>query len=123
MASITIRNLDEDVKQKLKARASENGRSMEQEVRSILSDVLENDGSHMAKEQLAIYGRPRPKFGQEVYSEEEVEHYRKIAREKGFYASIRSIVDKYGGFDDFELPPRKVEPFRNPFEEWTNEDS
>jgi plasmid stability protein len=122
MASITIRNLDEDVKQKLKARASENGRSMEQEVRSILSDVLENDGPHMAKEQLAIYGRPRPKYGQEVYSEEDVVHYRKIAREKGFYASIRSIVDKYGPVE-IELPPRVPQPFRNPFEGWEDDNS
>lgn len=122
MASITIRNLDEDVKQKLKARASENGRSMEQEVRSILSDVLENDRPQMAKEPLAIYGRPRPKYGQEEYSEEEVAHYRKIAREKGFYASIRSIVDKYGPVE-IELPPRVPQPFRNPFGGWEDDNS
>ncbi len=40
MASITVRNLDEGLKRRLRVRAAENGRSMEQEVREILSDVL-----------------------------------------------------------------------------------
>lgn len=40
MASITIRNLDEATKRKLKVRAATNGRSMEQEAREILRTVL-----------------------------------------------------------------------------------
>ncbi|WP_444461483.1 FitA-like ribbon-helix-helix domain-containing protein [Rhodobacter capsulatus] len=36
MASITIRNLDDDVKRRLRVRAAEHGRSMEEEVRDIL---------------------------------------------------------------------------------------
>ena len=36
MASITVRNLEESTKRKLKVRAAENGRSMEQEAREIL---------------------------------------------------------------------------------------
>ena len=36
LASITIRNLDDDVKSRLRVRAASNGRSMEQEVRLIL---------------------------------------------------------------------------------------
>lgn len=40
MSSITVRNLDEGVKQALRIRASENGRSMEQEVRELLKAVL-----------------------------------------------------------------------------------
>lgn len=36
MASITIRNLDDDVKSRLRVRAASNGRSMEEEVRLIL---------------------------------------------------------------------------------------
>jgi len=40
MASITIRNLEEDTKRKLKIRAAMNGRSMEQEAREILKSVL-----------------------------------------------------------------------------------
>jgi len=40
MASITVRNLDETIKRKLKVRAASNGRSMEQEVREILKSAL-----------------------------------------------------------------------------------
>ncbi len=40
MASITIRNLDDDVKTRLRVRAAENGRSMEQEVRVILCEAV-----------------------------------------------------------------------------------
>ena len=45
MASITIRNLDEDVKARLRVRAADNGRSMEEEVRRILRDVVGNKPS------------------------------------------------------------------------------
>jgi len=40
MASITIRNLDDRVKTRLRMRAAEHGRSMEEEARCILRDVL-----------------------------------------------------------------------------------
>jgi hypothetical protein len=39
MASITIRGLDDDLKQRLRLRAARNGRSMEDEARTILRDV------------------------------------------------------------------------------------
>ena len=40
MASITIRNLDDDVKTRLRVRAAEHHRSMEEEVRLILRDAV-----------------------------------------------------------------------------------
>ena len=40
MASITIRNLDDDIKQRLRVRAAEHGRSMEEEAREILRRVM-----------------------------------------------------------------------------------
>ena len=40
MASITIRNLDDDVKTRLRMRAAGNGRSMEEEARLILRDAV-----------------------------------------------------------------------------------
>lgn len=47
MASITIRNIDEEVKSRLRIRAAKNNRSMEEEVRVIWKQVLliPNDGS------------------------------------------------------------------------------
>ena len=41
MASITIRNLDDDVKTRLRIQASANGRSMEEEARLILREAVE----------------------------------------------------------------------------------
>lgn len=41
MASITIRNLDESTKSRLKARAKQHGCSMEEEARRILRDTVE----------------------------------------------------------------------------------
>ena len=43
MASIMVRNLDEDLKRRLRIRAAENGRSMEQEVREILRVELTSE--------------------------------------------------------------------------------
>ena len=40
MASITIRNLNDDVKTRLRVRAAGNGRSMEEEVRRILGEAV-----------------------------------------------------------------------------------
>jgi plasmid stability protein len=42
MASITIRNLQESTKRKLKVRAAMHGRSMEQEVREILNNAVQS---------------------------------------------------------------------------------
>ena len=44
MASITIRNLDDDIKQRLRVRAAEHGRSME-EARDILRRVMSDAAS------------------------------------------------------------------------------
>lgn len=40
MASLTVRDLDEEVKRKLRLRAAHHGRSMEAEVRTILADAV-----------------------------------------------------------------------------------
>jgi plasmid stability protein len=40
MATLTIRNFDDDLKAELRFRAAEHGRSMEAEVRAILRSVL-----------------------------------------------------------------------------------
>ena len=43
MASITIRNLDADVKRQLRIRASKHGRSMEEEARLILAQAVDRE--------------------------------------------------------------------------------
>lgn len=44
MAALSIRNLDDDVKQRLRRRAAEHGRSMEAEARAILEEAVRPDG-------------------------------------------------------------------------------
>ena len=45
MASLTIRNLDDGVKARLRVRAAENGHSMEEEARAILAAAVPSAGS------------------------------------------------------------------------------
>ena len=61
MASITIRRLDEQVKNRLRVRAAEHGRSMEEEARCILSDALDRERpANLADLALLLFG---PKHG------------------------------------------------------------
>lgn len=59
MASITIRNLDDDIRQRLRLRAAMHGRSMEEEARDILRRVTAENAPprDLAK---AIRGRLAP---------------------------------------------------------------
>ena len=56
MASITIRNLEDDVKRRLRIRAAEHGRSMEEEAREILRQVV---GQERPAHNLAAASRAR----------------------------------------------------------------
>lgn len=69
MASITVRNLDDAVKKRLRQRAAENGRSLEAEARDILSR-----GTKAAVPS-------SPKTGLDLFR------------------GIREVVEKYGGVD------------------------
>jgi len=50
MASITIRQLPEEIKRKLKIRAAEHSRSMEQEAREILKGALQRPKREQPKD-------------------------------------------------------------------------
>ena len=61
MASLTIRNLDDALKTRLRIRAAERGRSMEEEARCILSDALDRERpANLADLALLLFG---PKHG------------------------------------------------------------
>jgi len=49
MAQFTVRNLEEDVKARLKRRAEHHGRSMEEEVRHILRNAVKEQNQHVSK--------------------------------------------------------------------------
>ena len=78
MASITIRNLDEAVKRKLRLRAAQRNRSMEEEARDILRAALSQEPAQAGNLADAIRRRAD---------------------------AIRRRVEPFGGFE-LSLPPR-----------------
>ena len=66
MASITVRNLEDGLKRKLRIRAAQNGRSMEQEARDILRAALDDESSTVKDLASAIRARFEPLGGVEL---------------------------------------------------------
>lgn len=66
MASITVRNLEEGLKRRLRVRAAENGRSMEEEARVILRTALYHQPSTQENLATAIRARFAPLGGVEL---------------------------------------------------------
>ena len=66
MASITVRNLDDGLKRRLRIRAAENGRSMEQEVRDILRAALDEEVAPIRNLGTAIHKLFKPFGGVEL---------------------------------------------------------
>jgi plasmid stability protein len=66
MASITIRNLDEKTKARLRVRAAQHGRSMEEEARTLLRAALTGDATPRGNLAQAIQARFRRIGGVEL---------------------------------------------------------
>ena len=66
MASITVRNLEEGLKRRLRIRAAENGRSMEQEARDILRAALDQESYTERNLAISIRARFEPLGGVEL---------------------------------------------------------
>ena len=60
MAQFIVRQLEEDVKARLKRRATRRGRSMEDEVRHILRDAVKEQNQRVAKLGSRIAARCKP---------------------------------------------------------------
>ena len=63
MASITIRRLDDKTKARLRVRAAQHGRSMEEEARTLLRVALRDDATAASNLADAIRSRFRPLGG------------------------------------------------------------
>lgn len=66
MATITIRNIDDTLKQRLRVRAAEQGRSMEDEARDILRSTLSTQPSQPRSLVASIRARIEPLGGVEL---------------------------------------------------------
>ena len=62
MATLTIRNIDPAIKERLRIRAAEHGRSMESELRAIVTETIETASSQQVNLAEAIRRRFAP-FG------------------------------------------------------------
>ena len=58
MAAVSIRDLDNEVRERLRVRAAQHGRSMEAEIRAILTDAVgaATDSTGLAQALLARFG-------------------------------------------------------------------
>jgi plasmid stability protein len=66
MPSITIRNLDKSIKEQLRIQAARHGRSMEEEVRSILKVALAKESTSSGNLAETIRNRFKPLGGVEL---------------------------------------------------------
>lgn len=66
MATMTIRNIDDVIKQRLRMRAARHGRSMEDEARDILRSSLSVESGHAASLVESIRRRIEPLGGIEL---------------------------------------------------------
>lgn len=107
MASIIIRNLEEQLKQQLRVRAAENGRSMEAEVREILRAALQESAPSGYPEAHHF----KAEFGEPVEAESEgnvlCDQGVSLQPERNVFAEIRAIVEPIGGIE-IELPARTI---------------
>lgn len=120
MATITIRNLDEKVKRRLQVRAALNGRSMEAEVRDLLSTLIEEATPSAALEEdlgnaihkrfaalggvdLEIPPRPSSTLTANTSTQDALES--KEPKE-GLGTAIHNLFAPLGGVD-LQIPPRR----------------
>ena len=54
MATLTVRNIDDALKEKLRVRAARHGQSMEAEIRSILRAAIASDAANASRKPLAL---------------------------------------------------------------------
>src|SRR4051794_8925756 len=108
MASITIRNLDDLLKQSLRIRAAEHGRSMEEEAREILrASVSGFDADIPAREPASVppdFARAMEEEGREILRPD----LKPAPQETGLdlFERIHTRFARLGGVE-LEIPPRE----------------
>ena len=89
MASITVRNFDENLKRRLRIRAARNERSMEQEVHDILRAALDQEVAPARNLGTAIHNLFKP-FGEVELDIPPREAMRELPRFDGTLGDVRS---------------------------------
>ncbi len=105
MASITVRNLDDEVKRKLRIRAAEHGCSMEAEAREILTKAVDDSATPREGLGTRIHERFKAVEGVDLELPQREPATEPPQYKSGLVRRIRAIVDPVGGID-LELPKR-----------------
>ena len=105
MASITVRNLDDEVKRKLRIRAAEHGCSMEAEAREILTEAVTAKSKPRKGLGTRIHERFKVIGGIDLELPEREPMSEPPKYKSDLFRRIRAIVDPLGGID-LELPER-----------------
>jgi len=118
MATLTIRNLDEKVKRRLQVRAAINGRSMEAEVREVLSDLVTDNPTEPRQglgtaihERFAALGGveldlPPRQFSSRPVNEQAQHSPANAELREGLGTAIHKLFAPLGGVE-LEVPPRR----------------
>ena len=99
MATLTIRNLPDDVREKLRVRAAMKGRSTEAEVRAVLADAVAQEdlpglpATRKRRERVEASSRPHPNAPPSDTQAAKLERARAILRRH--VSPDRSIVDEF----------------------------
>lgn len=81
MAQLIVRNLDDDVKERLKVRARRHGRSLEAEVRDVLTEAVRADEPGEESKSEGLGARMRRRLGNSGLTRDEWEEFdRELAR-------------------------------------------
>ena len=105
MASITVRNLDDEVKRKLRIRAAEHGCSMEAEAREILSEAVATEPKPRKGLETRIHNRFKAIGGVDLELPKREPMPEPPKYKSDLFRKIRAIVDPIGGIE-LELPKR-----------------
>lgn len=82
MAQLLVRGLGEDVKDRLKARAKRHGRSLEAEVREVLTEAARAERQEQGPEEEKLGARLRKKYGSSGLTKEEWDEFEKSMAEE-----------------------------------------
>ena len=106
MATLTIRDLDDEIRDKLRVRAAQKGVSMEAEVRSILGEAVRAVPDDSMLEQLRRHREKEPRFAESAQEPQPDDWYprmrRRMAETNGYWpddfvdfaSNIRKLPDE-----------------------------
>lgn len=105
MAALTIRNLDDDVKAKLRARAAKHGRSMEAEAREILTAAVGVSQPQQGDQEITIPGQASSRPDQDAQPADVAEFIRELPEINDVATAFIRMGQLLGGIE-LDIPPR-----------------